>query len=175
MKREARGELKIFFGYAAGAGKTYAMLEEARAVAKSGVDVVVGVIDPHTRPETMALLEGMEVLPPLKAEGAASGEFDLDAALKRKPELILVDELAHTNARGLRHTKRYSDIEELLNAGIHVFTTVNVQHVESLNDLVASITQVIVEERVPDSIFDRAEQLELVDIEPEELLQRLKD
>ena len=93
VKREARGELKIFFGYAAGAGKTYAMLEEARAVAKSGVDVVVGVIDPHTRPETMALLEGMEVLPPLKAEGAASGEFDLDAALKRKPELILVDEL----------------------------------------------------------------------------------
>lgn len=173
MIKDGRGELKIFFSYAAGAGKTYAMLEDARAVRKSGTDVVVGFIDPHTRPETMALLEGMELLPALK--GADGAEFDLDAALNRKPELILVDELAHTNAKGLRHTKRYSDIEELLNAGINVYTTVNVQHVESLNDLVASITRVTVQERVPDSIFDQARQLELVDIEPEELLQRLRE
>ncbi len=174
--RQGKGKLKIFFGYAAGVGKTYAMLEDAHEAKKAGADVVAGYIEPHTRPETMALLEGLEVLPPLVVpyKGMELQDFDLDSALRRKPQLILVDELAHTNAKGMRHTKRYSDIEELLDAGIHVYTTVNVQHIESLNDLVASITQVVVQERVPDSIFDRADQLELVDIEPEELLQRLK-
>ncbi|MDE8732237.1 sensor histidine kinase KdpD [Eubacteriales bacterium DFI.9.88] len=176
-RSKGKGKLKIFFGYAAGVGKTYTMLDDAHTAQKQGIDVVVGYIEPHTRPETMALLEGLEVLPALEVpyKGMSLRDFDLDGALKRKPDLILVDELAHTNAPGMRHTKRYSDIEELLDAGIDVYTTVNVQHIESLNDVVASITQVIVQERVPDYIFDGAEQLELVDIEPEELLQRLSD
>lgn len=174
---QGKGKLKIFFGYAAGVGKTYTMLDDAHTAKKAGLDVVVGYIEPHTRPETMAMLEGLEVLPALevKYKGMTLRDFDLDAALKRKPDLIIVDELAHTNANGMRHTKRYSDIEELLDAGIDVYTTINVQHIESLNDLVASITQVVVQERVPDYIFDRAEQLELVDLEPEELLHRLKE
>lgn len=170
-----RGKLKIFFGYAAGVGKTYAMLDAAHAAQNAGADVVVGYIEPHTRPETMALLDGMEVLPlkEIPYRGIQLREFDLDAALRRKPELILVDELAHTDAAGCRHTKRYNDIEELLNAGISVYTTVNVQHLESLNDIVASITRVHVRETIPDSVFDDADQIELVDIEPEELIDRL--
>ena len=164
---ERRGKLKIFFGYAPGVGKTYAMLLAARQAKERGTDVVVGYLDPHAEPQTMALLEGLERLP--VAQGA---HFDLDAALKRKPQLILVDELAHTNSEGSRHTKRYQDVQELLNAGIDVYTTVNVQHIESLNDTVASITGVPVQERIPDSIFDRADQVELVDIEPAELLER---
>lgn len=174
-KKETRGKLKIFFGYAAGVGKTYAMLEAAHDAQKAGVDVVVGYIEPHTRPETMALLDGLEILPKLSVNyrGITLKEFDLDGALNRKPQLILVDELAHTNAEGLRHNKRYSDIEELLEAGIDVYTTVNVQHIESLNDIIASITHVVVKERIPDRFFQEAFQVELIDIEPIELIERL--
>lgn len=171
------GRLKIFFGYAAGVGKTYAMLEAAHRAKAAGVDVVAGYIEPHTRPETMALLEGLEQLP-VKAvpyKGIDLHEFDLDAALARKPQLLLVDELAHTNAGGCRHVKRYQDIQELLRAGVNVYTTVNVQHLESLNDKVASITGVSVAERVPDSVFDSADQVELVDLEPVDLLERLRE
>ncbi len=170
-----RGHLKIFFGYAAGVGKTYAMLKAAHAARQSGIDVVAGYIEPHVRPETAALLNGLELLPTLNIEfnGITLHEFDLDAAIKRKPQLLLVDELAHTNAKGCRHEKRYQDIEELLRAGIDVFTTVNVQHIESINDTVASITKVPVRERIPDSVFDNADRVELVDIEPQELIDRL--
>lgn len=171
-----RGRLKIYFGYAAGVGKTSAMLRDAHAVQKDGIDVVAGYIEPHARPETMALLEGLENIPPLEIthKGIILKEFDLDSALHRKPELILVDELAHRNAEGCRHQKRYQDIEELLHAGIDVFTTLNVQNIESLNDVVAAITGTIVHERIPDSVFDSAGQVELVDLEPDELIERLQ-
>ena len=171
-----QGRLKIFFGYAAGVGKTYAMLKAAHRAKDQGVDVAVGYVEKHTRPDTLALLDGLEQLPTLKVEykGIVLNEFDLDAALKRRPQLLLVDELAHSNAAGCRHTKRYQDVEELLRAGIDVYTTVNVQHLESLNDLVASITQVAVSERIPDSVFDSADQVELVDIEPDDLILRLQ-
>ena len=144
--RVRQGRLKIFFGYAAGVGKTYAMLEMAHQMKDMGVDVVAGYIEPHIRPATMKLVEGLECLPPLVVsyKGITLREFDLDAALARKPQLILVDELAHSNAQGCRHVKRYQDIEELLRAGIDVYTTVNVQHLESLNDLVSSLTGVTV-------------------------------
>ncbi|MCQ5385695.1 DUF4118 domain-containing protein [Hungatella hathewayi] len=170
-----RGKLKIFFGYAAGVGKTYAMLDTAGEAKAAGADVVAGYIEPHARPDTIALLEGLEVLPPklIDHKGIKLREFDLDAALWRKPEILLVDELAHTNAEGCRHRKRFQDIQELLDAGIDVYTTVNVQHLESLHDIVASITHIRVNERVPDRIFDEADKIELVDIEPEELLTRL--
>lgn len=153
------------------------MLEAAHAVLEQGTDVVAGYIEPHARPQTMKLLAGLELLPPLKLEykGIRLQELDLDGALKRQPQLILVDELAHTNAAGCRHLKRYQDIEELLKAGIDVYTTVNVQHIESLNDIVASITGVLVQERIPDSVFDEADQVELVDIEPQDLIQRLQE
>ena len=169
------GKLKIFFGYAAGVGKTYAMLQAAHQAKERGIDVVAGYIEPHARPQTMALLDGLEQLPVKQVayEGMTLREFDIDAALKRNPQLILVDELAHTNAEGSRHTKRYQDVQELLNTGIDVYTTVNVQHIESLNDTVASITGILVRERIPDSTFDQADQVELVDIEPAELLERL--
>lgn len=171
------GRLKIFFGYAAGVGKTYAMLDDAHQQQKFGVDVVVGYVEPHTRPDTTALLNGLPVLPPLsvKYKNIELKEFDLDEALKRKPELILVDELAHTNSDGVRNKKRYQDIEELLNAGIDVYTTVNVQHIESLKDVVEDITKITVRETVPDYIFDLANKVVLIDIDPEELLKRLKD
>ncbi|WP_312440960.1 sensor histidine kinase KdpD [Lacrimispora sp.] len=170
------GRLKIYFGYAAGVGKTYAMLDDAQERAKSGIDVLVGYIEPHTRPETMQKLHGLTVLPPkdVSYRNMELKEFDLDKALEFKPELILVDELAHTNAEGGRNKKRYQDIEELLEAGIDVYTTVNVQHMESLNDVIDNITKVRVRETVPDYIFDRAEKIELVDIEPDELLRRLE-
>ena len=172
---QKRGKLKIFFGYAAGVGKTYAMLQAAHQAKERGVDVVSGYIEPHARPQTMALLNGMEQLPVTQVYYGeiTLREFDIDGALKRKPQLILVDELAHTNAEGSRHAKRYQDVQELLNAGIDVYTTVNVQHIESLNDTVASITGVLVRERIPDSVFDQADQVELVDIEPAELLERM--
>ena len=171
----SRGKLKIFFGYADGVGKTYAMLLSAHQAKERGIDVVVGYTDPQARPQTRALLRGLEQLP---AKQISTGittlrEFDIDAALKRKPQLILVDEYAHSNAPGCRHTKRYQDVQELLNAGIDVYTTVNVQHIESLNDTVASITGIPVRDRIPDSVFDQADQVELVDIEPAELLERL--
>lgn len=170
-----KGHLKIFFGYAAGVGKTYAMLEAAHIAKQQGIDVVAGYIEPHERPKTAALLNGLEVIPTKEVtyNGMILHEFDIDAALQRSPELILVDELAHTNAEGCRHAKRYQDIKELLRAGIDVYTTVNVQHIESLCDVVASITEVVVRERIPDSIFDHADQVELIDIEPQDLIERL--
>ncbi|MDO4439085.1 MAG: sensor histidine kinase KdpD [Eubacteriales bacterium] len=176
-KNKGRGHLKIFFGYAAGVGKTYAMLEAAHEAKSRGIDVVAGYIEPHERPKTAALLDGLEVIPnkSILYNGIKLREFDIDAALKRKPQLILVDELAHTNAEGSRHAKRYQDIKELLYAGIDVYTTVNVQHIESLNDMVASITGVLVRERIPDYVFDDADQVELVDIEPKELIERLNE
>lgn len=176
-RRKGRGHLCIFFGYAAGVGKTYAMLTAAHAAKRQGIDVVVGYVEPHMRPQTTALLEGLEALPVKDCphHNITLREFDLDAALKRKPGLILVDELAHTNADGCRHKKRYQDVEELLAAGIDVYTTVNVQHIESLNNMVASITGVIVQERIPDKVFDSADQVKLVDIEPQELLDRLSE
>lgn len=171
------GRLKIFFGYAAGVGKTYAMLEAAHQAQKEGVDVVVGYVEPHARPDTLALLEGLEVLSCREVDyrGIRLREFDLDGALARRPQLILVDELAHSNAPGCRHTKRYQDVEELLQAGINVYTTVNVQHLESLNDLVTSITGIVVNERIPEHVFDRANQVELVDIAPADLEKRLEE
>lgn len=174
--RAKQGNLKIFFGYAAGVGKTYAMLQAAHQAQSAGKDVVVGYVERHIRPETLALLDGLEQLPCKEVEykGVSLKEFDIDAALRRRPQLILVDELAHSNAAGCRHAKRYQDVEELLRAGIDVYTTVNVQHLESLNDLVESITHIAVSERIPDRIFDSADQVELVDIEPVDLISRLQ-
>lgn len=166
-QQEGRGRLKIFFGAAPGVGKTYAMLESAHARRKAGTDVVVGVIETHGRAETAAKLEGLEVLP-------REREFALDKALARKPELILIDELAHTNADGSRHLKRWQDVEELLDAGIDVYSTLNVQHVESLNDVVAQITGVIVRETVPDHIVEIADEIELIDLPVDELIERLR-
>ena len=175
-ENSTRGHLKIFFGYAAGVGKTYAMLQAAHTAKEQGVDVVLGYIEPHERPQTKALVSGLEQIPSKKIKhgNIELSELDLDAVLERKPQLVLVDEFAHTDAPGMRHTKRYQDIKELLAAGIDVYTTVNVQHIESLNDTVAAITGVIVRERIPDAVFDKAEQVEFVDIEPSELLDRLK-
>ncbi|KAB2914769.1 MAG: sensor histidine kinase KdpD [Hyphomicrobiaceae bacterium] len=178
-RREERGRtghLTVFVGAAPGVGKTYAMLEAARARLKEGVDVVVGVIETHGRKETEALLEGLEVLlrRPVVHAGALMSEFDLDRALKRRPALVLVDELAHSNLPGSRHPKRYQDAEDLLDAGIDVYTTVNIQHIESLNDVVAQITRVRVREIVPDAVLDRADAIKLVDLTPDELIQRLK-
>jgi two-component system sensor histidine kinase KdpD len=172
-----RGKLKIFFGAVAGVGKTYTMLEQARARRREGIDVVVGIVETHSRPETQALLEGLEVLPrkSILYKNIEIGEFDLEAALKRRPRLILVDELAHTNAPGSRHAKRWQDVEELLDAGIDVYATLNVQHCESVNDIVAQITRIIVRETVPDAVVESADAIELVDIPTEELLKRLEE
>lgn len=174
--RAARGRLKIFFGYAAGVGKTYAMLEAARREKAEGIDVVVGYVEPHGRPDTESLLQGLESLPLQKItyRGVTVSEFDLDAALARRPKLILVDELAHTNAEGCRHAKRWQDVEELLDAGIDVYSTLNVQHLESLNDVIAQITGVVVRETLPDAVLERVDYLELIDITPEELIERLQ-
>lgn len=171
-----RGSLKIFFGYAAGVGKTFSMLENAQRARAEGREVVVGYVEPHGRPETEALLEGLDSVPPREIEyrGVILREFDVDAALARHPEVLLVDELAHTNAVGCRHEKRWQDIAELLDAGINVWTTLNVQHIESLNDVIGQITGVVIRETVPDRVFDMADELELIDITPEELLVRLK-
>jgi two-component system sensor histidine kinase KdpD len=175
--RESSAKLKIFFGFAPGVGKTYRMLQVARELKAQGIDVVVGVVETHRRKETAALLEGQEVSSRRRVEyrGHVLEEFDLQAALARKPQLILVDELAHTNAEGSWHGKRWQDVIDLLDAGIDVFTTVNVQHIESLNDVVAQITRVQVRETVPDTLLERADEIELVDISPEQLLQRLKE
>ncbi|MFI5165095.1 MAG: DUF4118 domain-containing protein [Thermoanaerobaculales bacterium] len=175
--RRTRGKLKVFFGAAPGVGKTYAMLEAARARRAEGVDVVVGWVETHRRAETEALLEGLEVLPrrQLSYHGTRLEEFDLDLALERRPTVMLVDELAHTNAPGSRHTKRFADVEELLTAGISVYATLNVQHLESLNDVVAQITGVVVRETVPDAALDRADEIELVDLPAEELRKRLAE
>src|SRR2546427_7071998 len=175
--REERRRLKVFVGAAPGVGKTYAMLQAAREQQRQATDVVVGVVETHGRPETQALLEGLEVIPKRRLEyrGQALEELDLDAILARRPTLVVVDELAHTNAPGSRHPKRFQDVEELVDAGIDVYTTVNVQHLESLNDVVAQITGVLVRETVPDSILDQADEVELIDLPPDELLQRLRE
>ena len=175
--RRVEGKLKVFFGANPGVGKTYAMLETAHEQRREGVDVVIGVVETHGRAETEALVNGLEVLPRRAVEyrGTLLQEFDLDAALVRRPTVILIDELAHSNAPGLRHAKRWQDVHELLKAGITVYTTVNVQHLESLNDVVAQITGVRVRETVPDSVLERADDVELIDLPPDDLLQRLKD
>jgi len=172
-----RGELKIFFGASPGVGKTYAMLAEAKRLREQGVDVVIGIVETHGRAETAALLAGIELLPRKQVDhrGNVLAEFDLDAALSRRPSVLLVDELAHTNAPGCRHPKRWQDVEELLRAGINVLTTINVQHMESLNDVVGGITGVLVRETVPDHVFDNASEVVLVDLPPEDLLRRLKE
>ncbi len=175
-QRKGQGKLKIFFGAAPGVGKTYAMLEAARK-RQPETDLVVGVVETHGRQETEALLAGLTVLPRRRFayRGRELMEFDLDAALMRRPSLIIVDELAHTNAPGSRHHKRWQDIQELLEAGISVYTTVNVQHLESLNDVIRQITGILVRETLPDSFLDRADEIELIDLPPEELLTRLKE
>ena len=172
-----RGRLRVFFGYAAGVGKTFTMLEAARRAKAEGREVAVGYVEPHGRAETEALLEGLEILPVRQVpyRGVRLREFDVDAALARRPELLLVDELAHTNAEGSRHAKRWQDVQELIEAGIDVWTTLNVQHIESLNDVIGQVTGVTVRETVPDQVFQSADDLELVDISPEDLLTRLRE
>jgi len=176
-RRAKRGKLIVFFGAAPGVGKTYAMLEAARTERDQKRDVVIGVVETHGRYETGALVLGLELLPRRKIahKGITLEEFDLDAALARKPGLVLMDELAHTNAPGSRHNKRWQDVEELLDAGLDVYTTLNVQHVESLNDVVAQVTGVIVKETVPDKMLEEASEVRLIDLPPDELLDRLAD
>src|SRR6201747_395391 len=171
------GRLKIFVGAAPGVGKTVKMVQSADARLKAGVDVVVGVVETHGRAETEALLQGLEVLPRKRIEyhDQTIEEMDLDALIARHPTIALVDELAHTNAPGSRHPKRYLDVEELLSNGIDVYTAVNIQHIESLNDVVAQITHVRVRETVPDSVFDLADAIELIDLTPDDLIQRLRE
>ena len=172
-----QGRLKIFLGAAPGVGKTYEMLTAARAKQAEGVDVVIGVAETHGRKETEALLQGLEIIPRriVPYKGHRLAEMDIDAILTRRPALVLVDELAHTNAPESRHPKRYMDVEELLAAGIDVYTTLNIQHVESLNDIVAGITKIRVRETVPDSIIDLACDIELIDLTPEDLIARLNE
>jgi two-component system sensor histidine kinase KdpD len=176
-ENDQAGRLKIFVGAAPGVGKTYEMLQSAHAKLKAGVDVVVGAVETHGRAETEALLQGLEVLPRKRLEykDQVLEEMDIDALIARHPQIALVDELAHTNAPGSRHPKRYLDVEELLSHGIDVYTAVNIQHIESLNDVVAQITHVRVRETVPDSVFDRADAIELIDLTPDDLIQRLKE
>src|SRR5512140_2417399 len=172
-----RGKLKIFLGYAAGVGKTFAMLEAAHQRRREGLDVVVGYIETHRRAETESMLADLEVLPraTIDYRGIRLPEMDVDEVLRRHPGLVLVDEMAHTNAPGSRHAKRYQDIEEILDTGIDVYTTLNIQHLESLNDVVAQVTGVIVHETVPDRVIDEASEIEVIDLPPEELLVRLKE
>jgi two-component system sensor histidine kinase KdpD len=176
-RRKHRGKLKIFLGYIAGVGKTYEMLKAAHLRHSEGIDVQAGYVETHGRPETEVLLEGLTTIPRKQMEyrGVTLSEYDLDTTLCRRPSLVLVDELAHTNVPGSRHPKRYLDIEELLDAGIDVYTTLNVQHIESLNDVVAQITGILVRETVPDRVIDEAAEIEVVDLAPPELLQRLRD
>lgn len=172
-----RGKLKIYFGYSAGVGKTYAMLKAAQEAKKEGADVVIGYLEPHDRPETLKMAEGLESLPlrSLNYKGIVLHEFDVDAALARRPQILLVDELAHTNAVGSKNEKRWIDVEELVNNGIEVWTTVNVQHIEGLHDLVDVATSVDVNERIPDEVFDCAAEVVLVDIEPAALIDRMRE
>ena len=176
QERESAGGLKIFLGAAPGVGKTYQMLQAAHELKRQGVDVVVGVAETHGRADTLSLCEGLEQLSAKEVEyaGKQFREFDVDAALKRRPDVLLVDELAHRNIPGTRHPRRYQDIEELLDQGITVWTAVNIQHLESLSDVVASITGVRMRETVPDSVLERARDIVLVDLTPSELLERLR-
>lgn len=175
--KKARGKLKIFFGAAPGVGKTYTMLDAGREQAREGVDVLIGYIEPHVRPETQALVLGLDILARKEVpyRGTKLVEFDLDAALARRPQLILVDELAHSNAPGMTQSKRWQDILRLLEAGINVYTTLNVQHLESLKDVIAQITGISVAETVPDSVLEQADEVELVDLPAEDLLERLRE
>ena len=176
-RQQTRGHLKVFFGSSPGVGKTYAMLEAAHRQQDAGREVLVGLVETHRRAETNALLDGLEVLPrrPTAHRGVTAGEFDLDGALARRPELLLVDELAHTNSPGSRHVKRWQDVLELVEAGINVYTTLNVQHLDSANDVVAQVTGIVVRETIPDSVLDQADEIELVDLPVEELLRRLDE
>jgi two-component system sensor histidine kinase KdpD len=176
-KAEARGKLKIYLGAAPGVGKTFEMLSDARKKRADGVDIVAGVVETHGRRETLALCEGLEIIPKRKLgyRGQELEEMDIDALLARRPQIALIDELAHTNVEGARHPKRWMDVEELLGAGIDVWSTLNIQHLESLNDIVARITRVRVRETVPDALLDRADDIELIDLTPEELIERLKE
>lgn len=176
-KGEKRGRLKIFLGAAPGVGKTYAMLQAARRAKHDGIDVAAGIIETHGRPETVALLEGLEIIPrrSIPYRGRTLEEFDLDAALARKPRLLLLDELAHSNAPGSRHPKRHQDVEELRDAGIDVWTTLNVQHLEAFNEIVAQITKVRVRETLPDSVLEGADEILLIDLPPDELIKRLQE
>jgi two-component system sensor histidine kinase KdpD len=171
-----RGHYRIFLGMAAGVGKTYRMLQEGRQAGHEGVDVVIGYLEPHERPDTIAMAEGLEQVSPLVVEngGVRLNEMDVDAVIARAPELALIDELAHTNAPGMRHAKRYEDIDDVLDAGISVISTVNVQHLESLNDTVLELTRVRVRETFPDRILDEADEVVLVDMTPEALRQRIQ-
>lgn len=172
---QPKGNLKIFLGYCAGVGKTYHMLDLAKELKKAGKDVVIGYIEPHERRETLALMEGFEMIPPKEMEyrKIKLKELDLEKVLQRKPELVLIDEMAHTNSEGMKHKKRYEDIYELLEAGIDVYTTLNIQHIQSISQKVKQITHVKINEIVPDEMIKRAQNIELIDIEPEELVTRL--
>lgn len=176
-EKSKRGKLKIFFGMCAGVGKTYSMLEAAKVEKRKGADVVVGYVETHNRKETLALVDGFEMIPlrEYSYKTTMLREMDLDAIIARSPQIVLVDELAHTNAPGSRHLKRYQDIQEILDNGIHVYTTVNVQHLESRSEIVAQITGIVVRETLPDDIFERSDEVELVDLTPDELLQRLSE
>ena len=176
-EKSKRGTLKIFFGMCAGVGKTYTMLQAAHAEKIKGFDVIIGYIETHNRKETAELAEGFELIPRKTYEYKSTNvqEMDLDAIIARKPQIVLVDEIAHTNAPGSRHTKRYQDVQEILENGINVYTTLNVQHLESRTETVAQITGIIIRETLPDEIFENADEVELVDLTPDELLQRLSD
>src|SRR6185437_7962370 len=172
-----RGRLKVFLGAAPGVGKTYEMLSQARRRRLDGTDVVIGVVETHGRIETDSLTKGFDAVPKKRSlyKGRVVAEMDLDAVLQRRAQLVLVDELAHTNAEGSRHPKRYQDVEELLAAGIDVYTTVNIQHIDSLNDVVAQITRIRVRETIPDRVLDEANEIELVDTTADDLLERLRE
>jgi two-component system, OmpR family, sensor histidine kinase KdpD len=176
VQRAKRGRLRLYIGFAAGVGKTYRMLEEAHSLKNRGVDVVLGYIEPHGRAETAALIEGLEVIPRRQVEyhGIVVEEMDLEAILKRRPEVAVVDEIAHTNLPGSRHRKRYQDVIEILDAGINVIGAINVQHLESLNDLVERVTAVVVRETVPDSFLKQADQIVNLDLAVDDLLERLR-
>ncbi len=175
VERSKRGRLKVYIGFAAGVGKTYRMLEEARALKRRGVDVAIGLVETHNRPETVALVEGLEQIPLQKVEyrGVTVEEMDLDGVIKRRPEVVLVDEIAHTNAPGGRNRRRYQDVLDLLHAGINVICAFNVQHLESLNDLIQRNTGVVVRETVPDTFLKQADQVVTLDLAVEDLLERL--
>ncbi|BBB90514.1 MAG TPA: hypothetical protein PKA28_15490 [Methylomusa anaerophila] len=177
LAKESRGKLTVFLGAAAGVGKTYTMLEAAHELRKEGVDVVIGWIETHGRQETAKMVAGLPRIPAkeIKYKEKTLAEMDIDAILERKPGLVLVDELAHANVPGSRHVRRFQDVEELLAAGIDVYTTVNIQHIESLNDIVAQIIGVIVRETIPDHILEQADNVQLIDIPPQELIKRLKE